>query len=39
VRDYLKKVWEENNDITYVENTLENVRHEKDLILNVSCWH
>ena len=38
VRSYLKKVWEDNNDTHRVEDTLENVRREKDQILYVSLY-
>ena len=37
VRDYLWDIWEKNNTVHSVSCTLENVRREKDLILNVSC--
>jgi hypothetical protein len=37
VRDYLKKVWKENNNTHPVETTLDNIRREKDSILNVRC--
>lgn len=37
VRDYLKEKWEENNTITRLQDTYENVRNEKDMILEVGA--
>lgn len=37
VRDHLKKIWEENNNISRVRDTLENVTNEKDEILTVGA--
>ena len=36
MRDYLRKVWMDNNSTHSVESNLENVKRERDLILNVS---
>lgn len=35
VRDYLKDIWEQNNEVHPVQTTLESVRRERDLILQV----
>ena len=38
VRDYLKRIWEENNGTVPSEPSMQNTRIEKNDILQASCW-